>query len=245
MSEFTNSIVKCLEAFNRKERYWLIRNALEEGGRPLCLSETFRNRLSTSLDGLAIPETAWWGMDYHIDWLIGALLLHKHGEKITFGYNELPDQKRVVRGTQEDFDFIVAFDKTIIIVEAKGVTAWSNEQINAKCDRLTDLFSLPDLSEIDTRIYFLVTSPKNSASVPWSRFPEKVIGRKSGEKSEAFFMKMELGSPAPEFWRIQRSDGTGPSADGKYWQVLIDEQLKRSLEAGPSARIQQNPTAEV
>lgn len=78
-------------------------------------------------------------MDFHIDWLFGALILDRMGS--TDGellQNPRPEGmespgRRLIRGTQEDFDLIVAFDRRIILIEAKGVTNWemSSSQASA------------------------------------------------------------------------------------------------------------------
>ena len=64
-------IVEALKKFNRKERYWVVRNAL--GPTSNQLGEGFRADLQRTI-GIEIPEDAWWSIDYHIDWLVGALI---------------------------------------------------------------------------------------------------------------------------------------------------------------------------
>jgi hypothetical protein len=70
----TRTLVECLKLFNRKERYWLIRNALGQNSGDLPLSDSFRQKLGKEI-GTEIPVEAWWALDYHIDWLFGALVL--------------------------------------------------------------------------------------------------------------------------------------------------------------------------
>ncbi len=65
-----SKLVESLEKFNRKERYWLLKNALKSDS--MVLGEEFRKNLGKKI-GISIPENAWWAMDYHLDWLIGAL----------------------------------------------------------------------------------------------------------------------------------------------------------------------------
>ena len=52
-------LTDALAAFNRKERYWLIRNALGPGAE--TLGADFRRRLGDAI-GLTIPDDAWWAM---------------------------------------------------------------------------------------------------------------------------------------------------------------------------------------
>lgn len=146
-------IIKALERFNRKERYWLIRNAL---GSAAVLDGNFRARLG-SVVGMDIPEDAWWAMDYHIDWLVGALVLATGGtidEAMT-------KHDSAVSGTQEDIDFIVAFGRVIVLVEAKGATSWSNSQTNSKLDRLTKIIDNPELrGDMELDIRYVLMSPR-------------------------------------------------------------------------------------
>jgi hypothetical protein len=61
------TLVKALEKFNRKERYWLIRSALGES------SEKLDSKFCDLIYGkhsIEVPEDAWWAMDYHLDWLV-------------------------------------------------------------------------------------------------------------------------------------------------------------------------------
>ena len=67
-------LIELLESFNRKERYFLIRQAV--GG--FKLSDEFRRELGNAT-GLAIPQDAFAAMDYHLDWLTAALHAYERG----------------------------------------------------------------------------------------------------------------------------------------------------------------------
>lgn len=120
-----SELVDMLRKFNRKERYWLLRNAL--GSKSEVLDEDFRSRLAKSVD-FEIPKSAWWAMDYHFDWMVGALHMLSNGN-----LNE-PEAKEneLVTGSQEDIDLLIAFDKTLLFVEAKADTSWNTEQWDSK-----------------------------------------------------------------------------------------------------------------
>ncbi len=99
------TLVECLKAFNRKERYWLLRNALGAPALELLLSGAFRDRLGKLLD-TDIPSDAWWAMDYHIDWVFAALVTDSLGRVDTRTMTNpllegTPDTsiKRLIRGT--------------------------------------------------------------------------------------------------------------------------------------------------
>ena len=61
------NISAALQKFNRKERFWVIRNAF--GGQVEYLCPEFLVRLNDALSGRIGDrldrETAWWAIDYH------------------------------------------------------------------------------------------------------------------------------------------------------------------------------------
>ena len=81
MDENNQMLQQALEQFNRKERYWLLREALG-GGSSQKLSSNFLGKLASALGiGTIDDSNAWWAMDYHIDWLVGALSLFDASKK--------------------------------------------------------------------------------------------------------------------------------------------------------------------
>lgn len=97
---------------------------------------------------ITIPCDACWAVDYHIDWLFGALTLDRLGHAADTCVRNPVSSKaseaapgRLIRGTQEDLDLILAFDRTIILTETKGVTSWGNKQLASKRRRLADWMS--------------------------------------------------------------------------------------------------------
>lgn len=61
-----SELVQALERFNRKERNWLVRDAL--GSRSRCLSLDFLARLTRSIRmfdaHVEVPAEAWWVTDF-------------------------------------------------------------------------------------------------------------------------------------------------------------------------------------
>jgi hypothetical protein len=151
------TLVKALKKFNRKERYWLIRNAFGENSRKLD------PKFLRSLEGehsIKVPENAWWAMDYHLDWLVAALHLFKcEGKGESFKRQDNPKQT-LVNGTQLDVDLIIAFDKTLIFIEAKGDAGWDYEQLNRKIRRLQNI-AIADARYLEgVKTYFILMAPK-------------------------------------------------------------------------------------
>lgn len=128
------TLVDRLRSFNRKERYWVIRNALGVAGQPIPLSPQFRETLQKTINR-PIPEDAWWGMDYHINWLFATAFLLNDADRRN-GINKTSEGKYLIKGNQEDVDLIVAFEKNIILLEAKFNKNWSKKQMESKANRL-------------------------------------------------------------------------------------------------------------
>lgn len=143
-------LIEWLGAFNRKERYYLVAQAL--GG--FTLSPQFRALLGETI-GQEIPAKSAAWMDYHLDWVFAALTLRDISpndvdgrvfESPDFrGPDPLPGTQPVhVNTNQEDIDLLVAFrDRDLlhlIFLEAKGETSWGNRQLRSKIRRLGAIF---------------------------------------------------------------------------------------------------------
>lgn len=236
-------LVALLQRFNRKERYWLLADAL---GYNLSLDKSYREKIKNII-GVDVPEDAWWALDYHFDWLYAALscapdfdpvLPDGPRENGTFeasgqtGSSEAIDQSRQITGAQEDIDFLIAFGRTLILVEAKAATGWTHAQMASKARRLKSLD--PFLVSSDPKgvqIYFVLTSPKESANLKtgilktknkienWlNEIPSSM--RSTGEGNYCFFM--ELGSfKGKEFLQVERCDNDGkPDRAGENWHIV-------------------------
>lgn len=224
------SLVRCLEAFNRTERYWLIRNALGDPKQALNLSNDFRERLETLLD-LPIPENAWWGIDYHIDSLFSALVLDcvgtEHTERLANPESTSllgTAGRRLIRGTQEDFDFVLAFDRTILLIEAKGVTNWGKAQRASKSQRLrewaaaaNEVASFSPTVPKPISFYMILASPNpppdDAKELHWPDFVKL-----DGELP--YFLELDFSSAPDEFRVPIRCDENGRvSAAGRHWKL--------------------------
>jgi len=139
-------------AFNRKERYHVVRHAVTGG--PWTLSDGFREQLQKALKGVldtSIPDNAYVAMDYHLDWLSAAYQIGAKGgspESLAASgatYDNYPNEKNkpLIEGNQQDIDLLIAFvhgDRLyVILVEAKADGGWGNQQLGKKLPRLKEI----------------------------------------------------------------------------------------------------------
>lgn len=145
-------LIKILESFNRKERFFLVAQAL--GNPKFELSDEFREKLGTKVGvpipkaGVDIPEEKFFvAMDYHLNWVHASLVLAycANTKERVDGLNTA-----AVEQNQEDVDLLVAFkdasgDYHLIFIEAKGyntdgmsdgLEGFDNGQLKSKADRL-------------------------------------------------------------------------------------------------------------
>jgi len=165
------ALIDNFKSFNRKERFILLHQALGFEGQSFRLGDSFRQELSVCLS-VTVPPDAFVAMDYHIDWLQMALYLtHK----------SLPKSRTVrnsdlVCGNQEDIDLLIAFEHGetthVVMIEAKGGTAWSNKQLLSKAARLERVFGR-GRPGTDTAVpHFVMISPKKSNNIVTAEWPD-------------------------------------------------------------------------
>lgn len=155
------SFINNLQRFNRKERYFLIGMAL--GNPEFKLNSAFRQQLSKKY-GLAVPDAAFVAMDYHLNWIFAAAALAFDNPVRD---NIFANKGGIVDGTQEDVDLLVAFEDKfsmnhVIMLEAKGFTAFSNRQFKHKIDRLRSIFGEDGHRWPEVKPYFGLVSPRES-----------------------------------------------------------------------------------
>lgn len=137
-----------LMSFNRKERFLLLKQAIGSGFR---LDQSFCDELTTGF-GVPVKAESYFAIDYHLDWLYAAAFLASEPEPIGHTQNNepifaLPTESGLLNATQEDIDFLIAFPDLhddnvthLLLLEAKGVTGWSNAQLTRKAKRLKAIF---------------------------------------------------------------------------------------------------------
>lgn len=155
-------LIDNLKAFNRKERFILLHKALGFSDQSFRLGDAFRAELSECLK-VDVPSNAFVAMDYHFDWLQMAMYLTVNPRPRGLVSN--PGEDLVV-GNQEDIDLLIAFEKWtkthLVLVEAKGDTAWSNDQLQSKVDRLQRIFAKGRPGRGAVIPHFVMMSPKES-----------------------------------------------------------------------------------
>lgn len=217
--EKQSPLVTLLSRLNRKERYWLLSDAL---GKPMpALSPDYRERLRQVI-GVEIPENAWWAMDYHFDWLHAALsswpnfdivLPHAPQPNGVTGKNDKPP----ITGTQEDIDLLIAFGDTLILVEAKAATGWTNAQMASKAKRLANLPARPE----SVKIYFVLTSPNESERLKAGSWINDIPVDMRKENKELYFVELIGYKENKNRLRVERFHvrGEKPGHDS-HWHFI-------------------------
>jgi hypothetical protein len=165
-----NKLITLLASLNRKERFFLVGNALDNPD--FTLGEVFRKKLECKTR-LTIPPDAWVAMDYHIDWLAAAIHVTTNDFEPSDPWKNI--DPKIVEGTQEDVDLIVGFgttdQTTLILIEAKGVTAWSKTQMESKSERLVRIFGDDGKKVKNVSPVYVLTSPKRPDTLDTSSWP--------------------------------------------------------------------------
>jgi len=165
-----STFIDNLDKLNRKERFFLIGLALGNPG--FKLDRLFQQKLSEEF-GVVIPDNVFVAMDYHLNWIYAAAAL-------TFGNpvrDKLFDNKfGIINGTQEDVDLLVAFEDAsgichLIMLEAKGVTAFSNSQFRHKMDRFRSIFGENGRRFSRIKPYFGLVSPRKPTGLRYDLCP--------------------------------------------------------------------------
>lgn len=173
------------------------------------LDPNFCKRLGALLK-LEVPADAWWAFDYHIDWLFGALLILANNTK---PFAEIGPQKNLghVTGSQEDCDLVIAFGKTLILVEAK-TGGWSNAQMDSKISRLA-LLAVQDITP-----YLVLTSPKKPTRLQSQGWPDWALT--ADNPREPFWLELPFMKDVKEPLMVSRCDPDGvPSRSRDHWGV--------------------------
>ena len=211
MTSISSRFIANLRSLNRKERFFLVGWAL--GNREFRLSSAFRRELSSSLD-LDVPAESFVAMDYHLDWIYASAFLAATGDTNAVH----PNKDGLVSGSQEDMDLVVAFSAGetahLIMMEAKGVTAWTNKQATSKARRLEAIFGQRGNTWPHIRPHFVIVSPREPQSLEcssWSGWMKREDGR-------PHWMRMEIPSG---LLRVTKCEESGKvSREGRYWKVV-------------------------
>ena len=211
MTSVAHRLIDNLRSLNRKERFFLVGWALDN--REFRLGPAFRRQIS-SVAGISVASDAFVAMDYHLDWIYVSAFLAASGDTNTVH----PNKDGLVSGSQEDMDLVVAFSAGetahLIMVEAKGVTAWTNKQATSKARRLEAIFGQGGDRWSHICPHFVIVSPREPQGLECSRWPGWM---KRGD-GRPYWVKMEIPGGLV---RVTRCSEFGKvSQDGRYWKVV-------------------------
>lgn len=161
-------LVETLERLNRKERFFLVGQAL--GNPEFELAPAFMKQIADVQGIETLPTGAVrCFMDFNLDWLYAALILasaehHEPFHSPAFIGTESCPSIWNVNTNQEDVDLLVVYEQDavtqLILIEAKGASSWSIGQIASKTRRLRRIFG-EDGQAFDTvEPHFVIMSPK-------------------------------------------------------------------------------------
>ena len=216
-----SSVIQFLESFNRKERFFLIGEAL--GNPEFRLAKDFRTKLGNEL-GLPIPADAFVAMDYHLDWIHASVFLASTDYEDPLVY---PNDEGIATGTQEDVDLIVGFEDAeityLLLVEAKAETGWNNKQLRSKACRLRKIFGAKGKQFPRVKPYFLLMSPRRPIHIDTTVWPSWMT-----RDGDLVWMELKV---KPGRRRITRTTGDGnASMGGKFFRVSQELSWQRSKE---------------
>ena len=165
---------EAMARFDRKERKVLIENCLGLNVLSRPLPPLF-NKLETKLNFRFGGDLRWF-TDYHIDWLVGAFWMFRTNTSKDFrAQDNLPlpasdgsskSLGRLVRGSQEDFDLILADEANVVCIEAKWYDRWRRPQFDEKVWRVIqakDCASRAGESGGNFNLHFVLATAGNRA----------------------------------------------------------------------------------
>jgi len=202
-------IIKYLESFNRKERFHLVGQLL--GNSAFNLDPSVLKKILDLLE-LEIPKSYFSAMDYHLDWIYASVALTNNDRDIPLLRNDL-----CISGTQEDVDFLLAFEDDlenthIIMIEAKGDTSFTNKQIQSKANRLTAIFGNGE-NWPNVIPHFLICSPVKPKQLEINNFPDFMLNKNKE------FIWFELTMPSNQNKPTRCHIDGKASKEGGYWKV--------------------------
>lgn len=203
-----SKVVDTLKQFNRKERYWLLDNTLNVGSMPF--KDDFLSELRKI--GLDVPKNTWWAMDYHLDWIAAAIIHTENTQEI---YN---NDHNLITGTNEDIDFVIAFDNTIILIEAKCETSWNNEQLNSKVKRLEKIFSHINTSnKINIKLVLMSQSESQNLKPEQTEWPKWMVD----DQKKPLWIQLKMGTDET-FKKVvgcKSIEDKTPDKKREYWTI--------------------------
>ena len=221
----TVPLLEYLREFNRKERFFLVGWALSNPG--FALGDTFRSELQQQLGlDVEIPGDAFVAMDYHLEWLYASLILaanggdrgpHPNPPCVAVIDSDPTAVVPLILGNQEDIDLFIAFEaeeKTyLLLIEAKGATGFTNNQLTSKVRRLTAMFADPQVACLPLDPRFVIASPREPQGIVTAGWQNWML-----REGKPWWIRMPFPTQA---LMVTRCDAQGnPSALGTNWTVV-------------------------
>ena len=185
-------LVKLLSRFNRKERFFLVGQAL--GNKEFSLDASFREELGKEIE-VKVPRDAFAAMDYHLDWIVASLWAYRKPENLD---SLFPNSDQLVKGTQQDVDLLIAFESEgcyhLVFLEAKaydsdGYASWDNDQMRKKSQRLKRIFEEDGEKHPKVKPHFCLMSPRRPRRLETEDWPAWM--RRCGDQPY-YWLKLKL-----------------------------------------------------
>jgi hypothetical protein len=213
------NLIGTLKSLNRKERFFLVGAALDKPD--FQLGKEYARVLSKWFK-LDVPyKKSWVAMDYHLDWISTAL--HVTHNQLSLGEPWLNPNQSIVKGTQEDVDLIVGFERAgttvLLLVEAKAATRWTASQQQSKSDRLTRIFGAKADRYPGVEPHFALTSPSRPDDDIASRWPCWMA-----PEGPPIWFPLTLH---PDRRRVVRCDENGRSNKDGEWAVVKPDKISK------------------
>ncbi len=205
-------LMKLLSRFNRKERFFLVGQAL--GNKEFSLAASFREELSKVI-GIKVPSGTFAAMDYHLDWIAASLWAYQHPEFIDKpNLNSTP----VATGTQQDIDLLIAFKRgdqySLVLLEAKAYGSWDNKQMHKKSQRLKEIWGCTGDKYLNVKPFFCLVSPRKPSRLETNNWPTWM--KKDGT-DPYYWMKLNLEYPR---FNVAGCNSSGkPSKERSYFRI--------------------------
>lgn len=236
-------ILEQLDALNRKERFFLVAEAL--GNPSFRLGTEFRQRLGAAV-GVPFASESVCYMDYHLDWLYAALVLGTSGASEHVFPSPGGEDAPNINANQEDVDLLVGFEHEgvvhLVMIEAKFESSWTTKQFASKTRRIIKTFGPDGRTFAEVVPHFVLASLKDTTGnrLPVAGLPEWVapggnvpwIAIASAEAGGARITRCdESGAVTKEgrFWRLVGPTHTPEKRDEAGWQRKFDEWFPRGI----------------
>lgn len=206
-------VIDHLKSFNRKERFLLLCEALGFDDQTFRLARGFIKKLSRRIGVDDIPCDAYVAMDYHLDWLQMALYLASESSQP----RPIPNDGLVV-ANQQDIDMLVAFaqgERThLVLIEAKGDTGWTNDQLKSKARRLGRIFGEGRPGTDLVTGHFVMLSPRKPDRIDAREWPDWM--KPDGEPP---WLPLRFPDGLMKITRCENDERRTPSKAGGYLRL--------------------------